>query len=347
MSQTTTLTFFEQSVASLLRSYILPAISSGIQQRGAIISVDELAAMLQLPIQVTQSSSATVPTHGMPSIPGFLSGTGSKGISTTSTSSTGITSSRRSSTKKKEEGPVDPKDQCKYIFSRGKDGKKGTKCVEAAFEFGFCKSCLKKKTVQDAIVKGGGINNQMGAPNIGVQNSYQASNKTSKPYELEVEEIDNEEGLYKDKKYGFIVRAMPDGTILAIAIESDGPRRPLNSNEKKIATDMSLAVLEDTVQPNPIQIPLISSVQMQQQPQVQMQQQPQVPVQQMQMQQPQVQMQQPQVQMQQPQMPQIPQVPVQQMQMPQVPQIQQMQQMQLPSQNLIPQIPQIPIQTQN
>ena len=230
---------FERGVSEYLRQLVFPAIVQGAQGKGIALTVEDLVGWLALP---APQNSLPTGAPNMPAIPGFLAGTGA-----TSSGATPAGGRRRKPTE-----PVDPANQCKYFFTRG--GKKGQQCEGAIQEFGYCKDCLKKKTVKDAIAKDTGSAAQMQPPNlpntVTPPNSAQPVKK-----EFSVEEIEGEPGVYRDVNYGFIVRQLPDTTIIAIAREIDGARKALTVDDHGLARELGLGILDQpAVQQAPAQV---------------------------------------------------------------------------------------------
>jgi len=243
MSSSTHLTSFNEAITSFCINYILTPLSSSIEHsKGYKISVDEMINLLN--INSTASTPVprpptinNVPTLQMPNIPNFL-----KGNVTTPNKTNKIQQGR--GRKKTIPSPPNPNaTPCPYIFQRG--DRKGQMCGEPSTDSSqFCRNCLKKRGVQQVLTSGGSstTSSQVKAPTI--PGSLSTSSSSTQPIqkELEVINIPGRQAMFKELKHGFIVRQMPDGTIIALKIEDgNGGERNLTDDEKKLANSMGIA----------------------------------------------------------------------------------------------------------
>lgn len=190
----------------------------------------------------------------MPNLPGYYQGTGA---SPSSKKSTG------GGRKKATTDPNGPK--CTYLFQRG--DKKGQLCGLPVAQDGstggeqFCKGCLKKKTVQGKVKDGDGGKSTVQPPVVpGGMVSVPEQSDSSSENTIRAVPIEGHSDLYKDQDYGWILRQLPDGAIVALSVEENGTQRPLTAAEKKNAQLRGISVMDSPPQSAVPVVPSVPSV---------------------------------------------------------------------------------------
>ena len=210
--------------------------------------------------------SANMPTQ-MPNLPGYFAGTG------TSPSAGGKGAGKAAGGGGgggRKKAPVDPNGpKCIYAFQRG--NKKGDVCGEPVAGGGvtggdqYCKSCLKKKTVQGKVVGGSSSRSTVQPPNV--PNGMVSIPDDDEPTEtadntINVVPISGEPNMFKEVNHGFILRQDQDGTVVALSVEmADGSQRNLTADEKRTAQVLGLSFLDSPQQvAAPQSVPTIPTV---------------------------------------------------------------------------------------
>ena len=175
--------------------------------------------------------SASMGAH-MPNLPGHLQGT---------------KKTRKARTKQ----AVDPNaPRCVYLFQRGAN--KGKECGLQVLGDGtlgadtYCKACLRKTTVKNAIGQGSSDKSKVQPPimpNGKVAVPEQTRNKSNT---LDVVAIVGQTDMYKDTTNGFIIKKHDDGTLVALGIEDNGTQRDLTQSERNQAQAMGLSVVSSS-----------------------------------------------------------------------------------------------------
>jgi len=189
----------------------------------------------------------------MPNLPGYYQGTGASPAPKKSTGG---------GRKKAPSDPNGPK--CTYLFQRG--DKKGQLCGLPVAQDGtaggeqFCKACLKKKTVQGKVKDGDGGKSTVQPPVVpGGMVPVPEQSEASDGNTIRAVPIEGHSDLYKDQDFGWILRQLPDGAIVALSVEENGVQRPLTAAEKKNAQLRGISVMDSPPQAAPV-VPTVPTV---------------------------------------------------------------------------------------
>ena len=228
---TTITDFFVNQVASHLSEWLKT-------NKSVDVSSQELCEVFNVPY-TPRATMAGLPQSAnmaptMPNLPGYFSGTGAS-------------PARRGGRKKV---PVDPNAaKCVYIFQRGT--KKGLVCGEVAANNGapgssdYCKSCLKKKTVQNRITSGSGGRSTVQPPIVpGGMVPVADQPATATDNTINVVPIPGNPDMFKDVNHNFILKRNPDGSVVALSVEENGVQRNLTADEKKTAQVLGLSFVD-------------------------------------------------------------------------------------------------------
>lgn len=204
------------------------------------VSTQDLCSAFNVPY-TPRSAMAGLPQSAqmgtqMPQVPGYYSGTG------------GPSPARKGGRKK---APVDPNaPRCIYKFQRG--AKKGETCDEVVVGDdqpggdSYCKSCIKKKTVQNKITSGTGGKSTVQPPVVPGGMVPVPDQEPSGSDSMSIDAVPlGPDGMYRDVNNGYIIKAYPDGTLVALSIEDNGVQRPLTDDERKKAQTMGLSVVNE------------------------------------------------------------------------------------------------------
>lgn len=208
------------------------------EEKGVEVSPEEICAFFE--VQYKPPSTPGLPTGSsiqtqMPNLPNYYAGTG---VSPAKKKGGGGGRSKK---------VIDPSlPTCEYIYTRGKTpGKHCPNQVANDDTNGsdrFCKQCLKKVAVQSKLE--GTSSKATVKPPVLPGNSVKVTEDSSdKNGELQVIEIEEHPGKYKEVNYGFIVEQGENGRVTAHKIEDNGVWRDLKENEKKIALELGIEVL--------------------------------------------------------------------------------------------------------
>jgi hypothetical protein len=206
------------------------------EEKGVEISPEELCLFFEVTYKPPSTpglpSGSSIQTQ-MPNLPNYYAGTG---VSPAKKKGGGRT--------KKVIDPSLP--NCEYIYTRGKTpGKKCQNQVandETNGSDRFCKQCLKKVAVKSKL-EASSSKPTVQAPVLpGNTVKVEEENKV-KNGELQVIEIEEHPGKYKEINHGFIVEQGENGTITAHKIEENGVWRDLKEDEKNIALKLGMQVL--------------------------------------------------------------------------------------------------------
>ena len=204
---TTSTQRFTMNVGSFLARDILGPLVEWLRTNKNIeLTVDECVKALDLP------ALAPVAQASMPTLPGLQSPVAK--------------ASPQRTPAKKAPTPGDGPG-CPYSFSRGQY--KGQICgAKVAPGETYCNACKKKKIV-------GGSPGTTAPSGASSAPGLKGTTTKVQPKTLDVVELP-EKDWYKDINNNFIVRRMPDGKIMALAVEDKGTYRHLNDAEKAVAT---------------------------------------------------------------------------------------------------------------
>lgn len=224
---------FQNTICEYVDLNILnPIINFLAKEKNTQVTIEELRTVLQLPVTTPSPMRVSgVPQAGVvpvqaPSLNNFMAMTGK--------------ASARKKDKMPHNGPT-----CTYKFKRG--DKKGQVCGEPCVEGSeFCKHCIKNKTAT-----GNTATAKETTPMVPTMDTKAVSkpNNDSTSGELSVVPYKNQSGFFKTVQHGFIVKQMDGNQIVATGVEENGKVRPLNDNEKKIAYDIGIAILENEAPP--------------------------------------------------------------------------------------------------
>ena len=192
----------------------------------------------------------------MPNLPGYYQGTGAS----PAPRKTGAGGGGR---KKAAADPNAPK--CSYLFQRG--NKKGEVCGEPVAQDGtaggemYCKGCLKKKTVQGKVKDGDGGKSTIQPPIVpGGMVSIPEHSEDSSDNTIKAVPIEGHPDMFRDEENGWILRQMPDGAIVALAVEENGSQRPLNAAERKSAQLKGISLMDSPPQTVPTVVPTVPTI---------------------------------------------------------------------------------------
>ena len=236
---TTPQTRFTDACATFLQGQILPPLVDFLRTKNCPVTVQELAAALQLP---TPAPAPTMQGVQVPTIPGFTQ--------------TAVPVAARGKGKARPAVPYNGP-TCQYLYKRGKDA--GKMCGEPALPGKtFCKNCDKKRggggTVDEAAPAGapapapqGGFRGFSPAPVVAAVAQPQPAKAT-----LDAFPIPGQPNFYKEKNHGFIIQQTNEGTFIVRGIEKNGAHRPANQlsdAEKQVAHQIGLVLEEATHAP--------------------------------------------------------------------------------------------------
>lgn len=250
---------YVESVNSSLVTNVLNPLSEWLSTNPKDTSVQSMMSILQIPIPTrplasSTSASATPSSFSSMNIPNFLRQTGV--ISPLGDKKKQNVKAIAPAKPKKDDMTSDSSSApCIYIFQRGKFP--GRNCGRPSVNgTPYCKSCIKKKSVENQLTKttsGTSQNlnpNSTTAPPLGVKvvpNSMVTNNPpraSEEQPELNVEEIPDRHGFFLEQTHNFIVHQLNDGTILAVKVKDGNIERKLTQKEKEIANSMALATIE-------------------------------------------------------------------------------------------------------
>lgn len=246
----TNMNAFTTSCAGYVHTYILGPICQHLGTKGIQTTVEELAAVLQLPA-VRAPSTPMMPGPAVPSM--------SFGGAVPSMAPTVAPSASRKSTA--IDTPVAGR-TCAYQYKRGVS--KGKFCPKApAPGSDFCNTCLKqRKNLHKETSAAPGAAPGMGLPGAaGIPAGYipptsaVAGNDMapSQPGQLSVVEYDASRNLYREPNHNFIVVETSPGvvTVLGRINEIGGELFPLTDQEKVTAEAIGLQVATQNASPAP------------------------------------------------------------------------------------------------
>lgn len=222
------------------------------------------------PVMAGLPQAASMPTQ-MPNIPSYFQGTGVN----VGSGGSPAPRSTRGGRKKVQVDPNAPK--CDYLFQRG--DKKGQKCGapvsqdESGVVQKYCKNCLKKKTVQNEVGQRASDKNTVAPPKLPGDVSVDDTQSESESGGLNAIAVEGYDDLFKIVEHGFLVRRLPDGSLVAIAVEVNGVQRGLSADESRTALNLGLSLSDDNSHSShsvyhpsnsnksaPVQIPSIPSI---------------------------------------------------------------------------------------
>lgn len=256
MATSTLSNIFSTTVTDFFVSQVAEHLSEWLKTNKSVeLSAEELCEAFEVPF-TPRSTMAGLPQSAamatqMPNIPGYFSGTGAS------------PAGKRGGRKK---APADPNaPTCVYTFQRG--NKKGQTCGEVVAGNGspgadeYCKSCLKKKTVQNRISSGSDGRSTVQPPVVpGGMVPVAEQPKASKDKGLDVLPIPGHDDMYKEVNNSFILKRYSDNSVVALAVEENGVQRPLTSDEKKTAQILGLSFVDDSPEEDDQYVPTIPSV---------------------------------------------------------------------------------------
>jgi hypothetical protein len=197
------------------------------------VSPEELCTAFDIPYRPvsTPMSGSSVQTV-LPNMPSYYSGT--------------VSPAKKKGGRTKK--TVDPNAaKCEYKMTRGKTP--GKSCDAPVANDGsngsdrFCKACLKKAAVK-ALIEGSSTKSTVQPPQMSGNSISIDSVPEEKSQELQVVPIPGQDDWFKETVHGFIVHQDSNGAITAHKIEDKkGGQRDLDENEKKIATNLGLQVI--------------------------------------------------------------------------------------------------------
>jgi hypothetical protein len=226
-------------------------------EKSVEVSAEEICKFFNVsytpkPTMTGLPQSANMPTQ-MPNLPGYFSGTGASPAT-------------KSSRGGRRKAPVDPNaPKCVYTFQRG--NKKGEVCGEIVANNGapgsneYCKSCLKKKTVQNRINNGASGKSSVQPPVVpgGMVSVPDQQPSNSDNNSVNAVPIPGHNDLFKDVDHGFILKQYPDGSVVAISMEENGVQRPLTQDEKNQAQAMGIDIMDSPSTTSSESVPTIPS----------------------------------------------------------------------------------------
>ncbi len=258
---TTITDFFVQTVSSHLSEWLKT-------NKNCEVSQEELCEAFNVKFTSKTAGlpqSANVGTQ-MPSLPGYFSGTGSA-------------APKKGGGRRKKKVEPDPLGRtCKYLFQRGDNV--GKECGEPVCNDGspgsdtYCKTCIKKKTVQKKIQSGETVSSKVQPPVMpgGMVEVEDNNNSNESGGSVNAVPIEGHPGMFKDIDDGFILQQREDNSVVALQIEVDGVQRPLTREEKLVAQRKGIDVLDSPTPDSAVNVGPPQSV-----PQVAPQSVPQVP----------------------------------------------------------------------
>jgi hypothetical protein len=254
------LTGFNQVVSEFVDTHVLQTVVNFIsKEKGVSVTVDELRSALQLTVVTPAPSPMRMPMVGVhpPSLSNFVP--------------TAVQPGRGSKKAQPQPGAV----LCQYVFSKGnnKDKTCGEVNGEVAVEGSDkCKNHIDKGPKKTKATKDAPANTQRAADTA----KAPPVNTRSDQGQLEVYPYVNRPGFFKTKQHGFIVQQRDGdgdgdgGFIVATGIDDGGQVRPLTDDEKKIAYDLGIGIIDPKVESaksnvptattKPLAIPTLPSV---------------------------------------------------------------------------------------
>ena len=200
------------------------------ENKGVETSPEEICSVCNVPFRPASTPAGSTVTTVMPNIPSYYSGT--------------VSPAKKKGGRSKK--PADPSAaKCEYTMSRGKN--QGQRCDAVVANDGtvgsdrFCKACLKKAAVK-ALVEGSSSKSTVQPPHIPGTTVAVSEDASPQSTELNVVQIPDRDGYFREATHGFIVHQTKEGTIVAEKIDDNGVERDLNDNERKIAVNMGLQV---------------------------------------------------------------------------------------------------------
>lgn len=218
------LEIFTGACAAFVTSSVLTPIVKFLNEKGTVVTVEELAAVLQLP-----ASRA-----------GFNQSIPSMGFGGTIPSMTpSIAPSSRRSANSSAVSAVPVGESCAYVYKRG--DQKGKNCSKAkAPGSDYCASCIKsRKNLPKEISSG----NTPNVPGVAPGAFPMSDQQTSAEGQLNVVAYDESRKLYLEPTRQFILHAVSDGSIVVIGRLCDKTSKivPLTAEEIKVAEQLGIS----------------------------------------------------------------------------------------------------------
>lgn len=241
-TDSTAKTVFEETVKSFVGS-VSHHLSDWLKEHKEIeISSQEICTAFNVPFKPpvtpglpSAASMSNVPIH----MPGYMKGIGGS-------------PKRRGGRQKKIYDENHPK--CIYTFTRG--AKSGTRCNqpclldESRGSDQYCKNCLKKAAVKNTLSQAP-PKSKVAAPVL--ENGVSVGTPKAKaPEQLDVVQIENQEGMYREVHHGFIVKQEEDGSLTTMQVDVEGVCRELSEAERKIALNLGLNVVDNSTTSVPV-----------------------------------------------------------------------------------------------
>ena len=235
MSQKTSLNNFHNGIVGLLEQNILPVICNYLKSdKNVNVSVEDMMKALKIESQSTVSMSNNP-------IPTYLQG--------------------KRSVDRKTQMP-NGNQQCHYRFRRGK--KKGEQCPGTSIQHGYCNACLKKKAVKEIIESKttNSFQNRVYPPNLPDAQNSQTSSQEQTSESLNVEEIKERPGYYRDTEHGFIIQRLNNGDLYTSQIydHTTGQYKELNQSDKELAYGLGLCTRRNDSKSSQNHLPILSSL---------------------------------------------------------------------------------------
>lgn len=252
---------FDQGVSTLLHECIFPAICELVASKGVMLTPEEIRNHLQMPIA---ASAPVAAVSGSANLPAYLLGTGTPAAPVKkATKSTKV--------KADTNGP-----QCMYVFQRGDN--RGKQCTNSspADGFNYCREHRKNTTVAKDFKKfqesGGVMSPEQPISTPTLPPSMMAQPQVapvSEPSKISVVPYEGREDYFYEIGNHFILRSAPNGGACAFYVVPPGEQpRLLNQQERQIAVNMSLYLVDDAEATKVMQ--KLENIQVQSQPQAMM-----------------------------------------------------------------------------
>lgn len=237
---------FSTGISNYLSNFIFPSIILGLNDRGVILTVDDLMTIIRAPTSSNNNIVLPNQNNEIPTIAfgGAVPPTNNRKAPNTAKEGLGIATNPTALV-----NPTPGK--CSYQFKRG--DYKNLYCGKPVAPGSiYCTNCIKNRKGLNTDLPAPGVapnatinnkNETSQAPNIPGYNVPEAETPTAL---LNVVEYDSERGLYKEPTHNFIVHQGDNGVIAVIGklFETETEKKiiPLTESEKTTAHNIGLFV---------------------------------------------------------------------------------------------------------